>query len=116
MIPLANAFYKKVVGEVDRLSQDILRVSLDIHGHPEPGLKEHHACALLTAEAAARGFAVQTPVADMDTAFVARYTSGKPGPQVAFLCEYDALPGLAMPADTMSLPRLRSVQLWLCVP
>jgi amidohydrolase len=94
MIPLANAFYKKVVGEVDRLSQDILRVSLDIHGHPEPGLKEHHACALLTAEAAARGFAVQTPVADMDTAFVARYTSGKPGPQVAFLCEYDALPGL----------------------
>lgn len=94
MLPRANALHEKVLAEVEKLRQDILRISLDIHGHPEPGLQEHHACALLVAEAAACGFEVQTPVAGMDTAFVARYTSGKPGPRVAFLCEYDALPGL----------------------
>jgi amidohydrolase len=94
MPPQVPVFHQMVMDEVDHLSEDILRVSLDIHGHPETGLNEQHACALLTAEAATRGFEVQTPVAGMDTAFIARYSSGKPGPQVAFLCEYDALPGL----------------------
>lgn len=94
MLPRAKIFHEKVLAEVETLRQDIQRISLDIHGHPELGLQEHHACALLTAEAAAKGFEVQTPVAGMDTAFIAKYTAGKPGPQLAFLCEYDALPGV----------------------
>lgn len=94
MLPQATTHHKKVQDEVEGLRQDILRISFDIHSHPELGLQEHHACSLLCAEAAAAGFRVETPVAGMDTAFVARYASSKPGPQVAFLCEYDALPGL----------------------
>jgi amidohydrolase len=89
-----SVYHGEVQKAVERLRQDILQVSLDIHGHPEFGLEEHHACALLTAEARAGGFEIQTPVAGMDTAFVARYGSAKPGPALAFLCEYDALPGL----------------------
>ena len=94
MLPQASLYHKKVQEEVEGLRQDILRVSLDIHSHPELGLQEHHACSLLSTEAIAAGFTVETPVAGMDTAFVARYTSSRPGPKLAFLCEYDALPGL----------------------
>jgi aminobenzoyl-glutamate utilization protein B len=43
------------------------------------------------------GFSIATPVADMDTAFIAEYGSGKP--VLAFLGEYDALPGLSQKAD-----------------
>jgi amidohydrolase len=89
-----SVYHDEVQKAVERLRQDILRVSLDIHGLPELGLEEHHACALLTTEARAGGFEIQSPVAGMETAFVARYDSDKPGPALAFLCEYDALPGL----------------------
>ena len=94
MFPQSGIHHEKVLEEVERLRRNILRVSLDIHGHPELGLQEHHACALLTAEARAGGFVVRTPVAGMDTAFVARYDAARPGPALAFLCEYDALPVL----------------------
>jgi amidohydrolase len=94
MLPQTSIHHKKVQEEVERLRGDILRISLNIHSHPELGLQEHHACSLLSTEAAAAGFKVETPVAGLDTAFVARYSSGKPGPKLAFLCEYDALPGL----------------------
>ncbi|MBU0927961.1 MAG: amidohydrolase [Spirochaetes bacterium] len=84
----------RIRGEVDRLAGDITRVSRSIHAHPELGLHESWACAFLSAEAAAAGFAVEAQAAGMETAFIARYSSGKAGPRVAFLCEYDALPDL----------------------
>ncbi|PKL23721.1 MAG: hypothetical protein CVV47_12965 [Spirochaetae bacterium HGW-Spirochaetae-3] len=89
-----NAYRAKVRAEVDRIAKDVIRVSRDIHAHPELGLHERYARDLLCAEAGARGFTVQTPVAGLDTAFMARYASSRPGPRIAFLCEYDALPEL----------------------
>lgn len=40
------------------------------------------------------GFEVDRAVAGHETAFLARKKSDKPGPSIAFLAEYDALPGL----------------------
>ena len=40
------------------------------------------------------GFEVERSVAGHETAFVARKSSLKEGPSIAFLAEYDALPGL----------------------
>lgn len=94
MTPDTRAHRAKVRSEVDRIAADVIRISRDIHAHPELGLHERYACGLLCAEAAARGFSVRTPVAGLDTAFVAGYASGRPGPRIAFLCEYDALPEL----------------------
>ncbi|PKL07562.1 MAG: hypothetical protein CVV51_13460 [Spirochaetae bacterium HGW-Spirochaetae-7] len=94
MLPETGIFHQRVQDEVDRLRQDIERVSLGIHAHPELGLHEHWACNFLVTEATARGFQVETPVAGLETGFVARFSSEKEGPKIAFLCEYDALPEL----------------------
>ena len=48
----------------------------------------------MTEELAYHGFTIERGVLDIPTAFIATYDSGKPGPVVAFLAEYDALPEL----------------------
>ncbi|MEU4157960.1 M20 family metallopeptidase [Actinoplanes sp. NPDC026670] len=70
------------------------RVSLAIHGRPEIRFEERHAVAELTRWLAGEGFAVGTPAGGLETAFVARHQGSRPGPTVAVLMEYDALPGL----------------------
>jgi amidohydrolase len=94
MLPDTGVHHAKVLEEVERLRPDALRVSRSIHDRPELGLEERWACGFLADEARKRGFEVETPVAGLETGFVARYSSGKAGPRIAFLCEYDALPGL----------------------
>lgn len=80
--------------EVGRIRDEAIKVSQAIHAHPELGLQESWACDFLIAEAAARGFEIEKAVAGLETAFIARYSSPKDGPRIAFLCEYDALPEL----------------------
>lgn len=87
-----NSLTREVYQEVERLAPAIVRLSRRIHGQPELGLSEHQAvswCAELLAD---EGFTLARPVAGMDTAFRARRGSGRPA--VAFLAEYDALPGV----------------------
>ncbi len=49
-----------------------------------------------------QGFAIETGVADIPTAFVAEY--GKGGPIIAILAEYDALPGINQDAVATRAP------------
>lgn len=86
-----DRFKQQVQASVEDLRDTLVRVSDAIHAHPEIGLAEFEAAALLTRELAAGGFAVERPVADLETAFVATYQGSKPGPKIAFLAEYDAL-------------------------
>jgi len=79
---------------VDALREGILEISRRLHQHPELGLEEYHARDLLVSRIEALGFEVTTPVAGLDTGFTARCAAGKPGPVIAFLAEYDALPDL----------------------
>ena len=63
--------------------------------HPEVGWHEFQAFDTLTAVLRAYGFQVDTGVAGMPTAFVARWTSpaGANGPTLGLIAEYDALRG-----------------------
>lgn len=59
----------------------------------ETRFQEHRSAEALAEALAAAGFRVERGVAGLPTAFVAEYGSG--APVVAFLGEYDALPGLS---------------------
>ena len=82
----------RLLDEVDRHAADLLGVSRDIFSHPELCYEEHHAHEVLTRAAEQAGLAVERGAHGLPTAFVAR--AGRAGPEVAVICEYDALPGL----------------------
>jgi amidohydrolase len=83
-----------VAGAIDRHRAEMDRVSLAIHAHPESRFEERYAASLLSTWLAAAGFAVERGAGGLETAFVARHEGGRPGPTVALLLEYDALPEL----------------------
>jgi amidohydrolase len=83
---------QRVQTEVDRLTPDLLATSRFLHANPELAYEEHKAAEHLTSIVAQHGFAVTRGVASLPTAFVARTGAGSP--RIAFLAEYDALPGL----------------------
>ena len=68
--------------------------ALDLHAHPETAFEERRSAGRLVAALQGAGFEVETPVADLETAFVARHRFGPGGPSVALIAEYDALPNL----------------------
>jgi aminobenzoyl-glutamate utilization protein B len=67
--------------------------ALQIWGYAEVGYKEYKSSALLQQTLKENGFTVEAGVADIPTAFVATYGSGKP--VIGILSEFDALPGLS---------------------
>jgi len=73
-------------GEMQDLSDWIGR-------NPEVGWEEHQAVDTLTKVLRARGFSVETGVANLETAFVASWVSpaGSDGPTLGLIGEYDAL-------------------------
>lgn len=70
------------------------QIALDIHARPETSNHEYFACEILTKQLKAEGFDVVVDVAGHPTGFIGTYKSGKPGPVLCFLAEYDALVGL----------------------
>ncbi|WP_264739585.1 M20 family metallopeptidase [Cytobacillus firmus] len=79
---------------VDDNKELYLSTSHQIHANPEIGNEEFFASGLLSGILEKEGFEVERAVAGHETAFLARKKSDKPGPSIAFLAEYDALPGL----------------------
>lgn len=71
-------------------------IAQKIWNYAEVGYQEHKSAALLQEKLKTAGFSVETGVADIPTAFVATYGSGKP--VIGILAEYDALPGLSQQA------------------
>ncbi len=69
-------------------------LALDIHDHPEVSNYEFYSSDTLIKQLEKEGFSVTKDVAGHRTGFDARYASGKPGPTIAFLAEFDALPGI----------------------
>src|SRR5690348_1425362 len=75
------------------MDKELLPMSDWITLHPEIGFTEHEAVAKLTAYLQAHDFDVTAGVAGLDTAFVAKYRKGTPGPNLGVIVEYDALRG-----------------------
>ncbi len=71
-----------------------IQTSQEIHAKPEIGNQEFFASAKHVEILTKAGFEVTTAVAGHETSFYAVKDSGIEGPTVAFLAEYDALPGI----------------------
>lgn len=76
---------------IDRYLDEYITVAKAIHAHPETGNNEYYANKLLTTLLTKQQFQVTSNVAGHETAFHAVKDSGKPGPSIALLAEYDAL-------------------------
>jgi amidohydrolase len=75
------------------MEQELLAMADDITRHPEVGYHEARSVQILTDYLKAHDFDVETGVAGLKTAFVARYLRGTPGPNLGVIVEYDALRG-----------------------
>ncbi|WP_078549020.1 M20 family metallopeptidase [Litchfieldia alkalitelluris] len=86
--------------------EDILKKHLDVvqvklwemsdylYHHPELGDQEYQSMDLLVQFLEAHNFKIEKGIVDRPTAFKAIFDSGKKGPTIAYLSEYDALPGV----------------------
>lgn len=79
---------------VDALAPELRKLALDIHDNPELGLQEYKACAWQKELLGKYGFEIEENFCDIQTSYKAVYKGRKPGPKIAFLAEYDALPEL----------------------
>lgn len=77
---------------IDAAAPALFDISTKMHGEVELAFEEWKAQAWQCAALKAAGFAVEEGLGSLKTAFRATVKSGKPGPRVAFLCEYDGLP------------------------
>jgi amidohydrolase len=75
---------------VDAARDDLVALSHRIHAHPEIKWEEERSSAWVAGALADRGFAVETGICELPTAFAARSGSGPL--HVAICAEYDALP------------------------
>jgi aminobenzoyl-glutamate utilization protein B len=82
---------------LDQNSSEFTEIALAIWDKAELGYLETESSALLQSTLAQHGFDIESGVADIPTAFLASYGSGKP--VIAVLAEFDALPGISQSAD-----------------
>ncbi len=90
------------IESVERNQSAILEANRKIWEFAEVGLEEHKSSELLKGQLKAAGFKIESGLADMPTAFVAEYGSGKP--IIGILAEYDALPGLSQKMSPIQEP------------
>jgi len=84
--------YKEIFEEVEKIKDDIIALSKDIHGNPELGFNEHKALKFIKDLLKKHNFTIEENVGGLETAFKAQFKGKEKGPAVAFLAEYDALP------------------------
>ena len=78
------------MSDLDRFRGDLVALSRGIHADPELAYQERRAVERITTLLAKHGHRAERPLGGLETAFRARV--GPPGPSVAFMAEYDALP------------------------
>jgi aminobenzoyl-glutamate utilization protein B len=88
---------KSVFASVEKHQQELYNLSDSIWNYAEPALLETKSSKILADYAEKNGFSTRRGVAEMPTAFIAQYGSGKP--VIAILGEFDALPGVSQKAQ-----------------
>lgn len=83
-----------ILQSIEENKEAYIETSQAIHANPEIGNEEFYASKRHVNTLREAGFDVQTAVAGHETSFYAVKDSGKPGPTVAYLAEYDALKGI----------------------
>jgi amidohydrolase len=81
-----------ILDELAKFKKNMIDINDFMYNNPELGNEEHKAVEKLTNFLGEHNFNIEIGVADIPTAFRAIYESKAPGPSIAYLCEYDALP------------------------
>jgi aminobenzoyl-glutamate utilization protein B len=92
-----------VLDSVSQRREASWNTALRIWNAAEPGYQETRSSELLASLAESAGMTVRRGVAEIPTAFIAEFGSGKP--VIGILGEFDALPGLSQQAVPEPLPR-----------
>lgn len=92
MTPKTNL--QRIDETLSKIEAELTHLALEIHANPELGMQEYKACALQCDLLKKYGFEIEEKFCGMDTAYKACYKGAKPGPKIAMLAEYDALPGI----------------------
>jgi len=79
------------------MDKELLAMADDITRHPEIGFEETRSVGILTDYLKQHGFEVTMGVANLKTAFIARYKGNHGAPNVGVILEYDALRGTSRP-------------------
>ena len=87
-----RGYKEEICALSEEKQQELGNICSYIFSNPELGLKEFKAQKILCDYLEENGFNVERGVGSLETAFIATYDSGKPGPTVALLAEYDCLP------------------------
>jgi len=93
---------ERAVRTLDDKATHYAGIAHQIWNFAELGYQEVKSSALLQEELSKAGFSLERGVADIPTAFVASFGSGKP--VIAILGEFDALPGLSQAAEPAKRP------------
>ncbi|MFN8124289.1 MAG: M20/M25/M40 family metallo-hydrolase [Thermoleophilia bacterium] len=80
-----------VLAAVAARRDEALRTVRFVHAHPELAHEERRCSAHLAQALAGAGFAVETGIAGMETAFLATFTGAEPGRTVGIVALYDAV-------------------------
>ncbi len=103
-----SAAKEALIRSIDAGADGYWKAALDIWGWAEPGYQEVKSSKRVADLLREAGFEVREGVAEIPTAFVASYGSGKP--VIGILAEFDALPGLSQAA--VPHPEARSETTW----
>ncbi len=87
-------FREQILQYADDNAKTYQDIALAIHAKPEVSNYEFFASKTISDQLREIGFEIELPAAGHRTGFAASYKSGKKGPVVVFLAEYDALAGL----------------------
>ena len=91
-----------IINSVETHQKELIKLSDQIWALAETAFEENQSAKLLADYAETQGFKVERGVAEMPTAFVATYGSGKP--VISVLGEFDALPGISQKAQPTKAP------------
>lgn len=91
---------------VDANKERLIALSDRVWGMPEVCYTEERSCAQHAAELEHHGFRITKGIADIPTAVIGE--AGEGGPVIAFMGEYDALPGLSQEAGVASHSEVES--------
>lgn len=97
-----HAQENEILKKLDSQAEFYGKIAHQIWSNPELGYLETESSSLLQKTLKDAGFSVKTGVADIPTAFVAEFGSGKP--VIGIMAEFDALPGISQQATPFREP------------
>lgn len=83
---------QQIIGFIELIKEELTGISKYIYDNPETGYQEFKAMEILSGTLKKYGFNVEKNFIGLGTEFKATVGSGTP--TIAYLCEYDALPGM----------------------